>query len=270
MGLLIEVSASSGGARNELEATAVSSPAGRAAVQVQAAKQAVRERVWEQLERSGAALSPGAYGRIPMFERADAAADRLAGLPQWQAARVVKANPDWAQMPVRVRALAAGKIVYMAVPRLAGEYPFVMLDPSRMSAPAEDAGDKERALELGQPVQVEEIKPVDLAVAGSVAVNKSGARVGKGGGFSDIEIALLTEAGAIGPQTTVVTTVHPLQVVDDPIPETRHDFRVDVIVTPDWILCATSPRPSQGIIWDDLDQAKIAAIPALARLVSRH
>jgi len=81
----------------------VPSPAGRAANQVQAAKQAVGERVWEQLERSGAALPPGAYGRIPMFERADAAADRLVGLPAWQAAPVVKANPDWAQMPVRVR-----------------------------------------------------------------------------------------------------------------------------------------------------------------------
>ena len=146
-------------------------PAGKAVGQVQAAKQAVRERVWEQLERSGAAPPPGAYGRIPMFERADAAADRLAGLPQWQAARVVKANPDWAQMPVRTRALAAGKIVYMAVPRLAGDYPFVMLDPARLPAPVEAAGDKDRALQLGQPVQVEEIEPVDLAVAGSVAVN---------------------------------------------------------------------------------------------------
>jgi 5-formyltetrahydrofolate cyclo-ligase len=51
-----------------------------------------------------------------------------------------------------------------------------MPDPSRLSAPAEAAGDKERALELGQRVQVEEIQPVDLAVAGSVAVNRSGAR----------------------------------------------------------------------------------------------
>jgi 5-formyltetrahydrofolate cyclo-ligase len=270
MGLLIEVSASSGSPGNELEATAVPSPAGKAIGQVQAAKQAVRERVWEQLERSGAALPPGAYGRIPMFERADAAADLLARLPEWQAARVVKANPDWAQMPVRMRALAAGKIVYMAVPRLAGEYPFVMLDPARLSAPAEDAGDKERALELGQRVQVEEIQPVGLAVAGSVAVNKSGARVGKGGGFSDIEIALLTEAGVIGPHTTVVTTVHPLQVVAGPLPETRHDFRVDVIVTPDEVIRATDPRPSPGIIWDDLEQAKIAEIPVLARLSSRR
>jgi 5-formyltetrahydrofolate cyclo-ligase len=124
-------------------------------------------------------------------------------------------------------------------------------------------------LELGQPVQVEEIQPVDLAVAGSVAVNKIGARVGKGGGFSDIEIALLTEVGVIGPHTTVVTTVHPLQVVADPLPEMLHDFRVDVIVTPDEVMRATDPRPSPGIIWDELEQAKIAEIPVLARLSSR-
>jgi 5-formyltetrahydrofolate cyclo-ligase len=248
----------------------VPSPTGEAAVHAQAAKQAVRERVWQLLERSGVALPPGAYGRIPMFGGADAAADRLVGLPEWQAARVVKANPDWAQLPVRARALAAGKILYMAVPRLAGEFPFVMLDPTQLPEPVEEAGDKDRALQLGQPVQVEEIQPADLAVAGSVALNESGARVGKGGGFSDIEIALLTEAGVIGPHTTIVTTVHPLQVVDELLPETLHDFRVDVIVTPDEVIRATDPRPSPGIIWDDLEQAKIAEIPVLARLSNRR
>jgi 5-formyltetrahydrofolate cyclo-ligase len=176
-------------------------PKGDAAAQVQAAKQAVRGRVWELLDRSGAALPPGAQGRIPMFEGADAAADRLAGLTEWQAAGVVKANPDWAQMPVRTWALAAGKIVYMAVPRLAGDRPFVMLDPARLPDPVEQAGDKDRALELGQLVQVEQLQQVDLVVAGSVAVNRNGARVGKGGGFSDIEVALLVEAGVIGPGT---------------------------------------------------------------------
>lgn len=241
-----------------------------AAGQVRAAKQAVRERVWERLERYRAVLPPGAYGRIPMFEGAEAAAERLADLPEWQVARVVKANPDWAQLPVRTRALAVGKIVYMAVPKLAGDYPFVMLDPARLPAPAEEAGDKNHALELGQPVQVEQIQPVDLAVVGSVAVNESGARVGKGGGFSDIEIALLTQTGVIGPRTTIVTTVHPLQIIDDPLPETRHDFRVDVIVTADSLVRATSPRPSPGIIWDDLEQAKIDQIPVLARLRSRR
>jgi 5-formyltetrahydrofolate cyclo-ligase len=92
------------------------------------------------------------------------------------------------------------------------------------------------------------------------------ARVGKGGGFSDIEVALLVEAGVISPRTTIVTTVHTLQVVDDLLPEARHDFRVDVIVTPDNVIRASKPRPSSGIIWDDLDRAKIAEIPVLARM----
>jgi hypothetical protein len=58
------------------------------------AKQAVRERVWALLERERAARFPGATGRIPNFAGAPAAAARLASLPSWRAARVVKANPD--------------------------------------------------------------------------------------------------------------------------------------------------------------------------------
>jgi hypothetical protein len=38
-------------------------------------------------------------------------------------------------------------------------------------------------------------------------VNRTGARLGKGAGDSDIEIALLTGAGLIGPGTVIVTTV---------------------------------------------------------------
>jgi hypothetical protein len=73
---------------------------------------------------------------------------------------------------------------------------------------------------------------VDLVVCGSVAVNREGARIGKGGGFSDLEVAFLLEAGAIRPDTVLATTVHALQVVDEPLPETIYDFRVDLIVTP--------------------------------------
>ena len=48
-----------------------------------------------------------------------------------------------------------------------------------------------------------------LVCGSSVAVNRQGARVGKGGGFSDLEFALLVEAGLIGTNTIVATTVHP-------------------------------------------------------------
>ncbi len=57
--------------------------------------------------------------------------------------------------------------------------------------------------------------------------------MGKGGGYSDLELGLLVEAGAVDDATTIVTTVHPLQVLDTELPETTRDFRVDIVVTPD-------------------------------------
>lgn len=93
---------------------------------------------------------------------------------------------------------------------------------------------------------------------------------GKGGGFSDLEVALLQEARLLGPETLLVTTVHSLQVVDEPLPETEHDFRVDLIVTPDEVIwCQSRPRPP-GILWEHLDEAKIAEVPVLAAHRSRR
>jgi 5-formyltetrahydrofolate cyclo-ligase len=125
------------------------------------AKQAVRERVWSLLERE-------------------------------RVARVLKANADAPQLPVRARALADGKLLYMAVPRLAD--------------------------------------------GGSVAVNREGVRVGKGGGFSDLEFALLAD----------------------------HDFRLDLIVAGEEVVTCRRTRRPPGILWEHLDAAMVAAVPALA------
>ena len=95
-------------------------------------------------------------------------------------------------------------------------------------------------------------------------MNRRGTRLGKGAGYSDIEVALLQEAGLIGPSTVIVTTVHPLQVIDEVMPETEHDFSVDLIVTPDEVIeCEPQRRPS-GLYWNHLTRDKIAAIPVLA------
>ena len=91
---------------------------------VLAAKAGLRDEVWSAMRAAKVARFPGAVGRIPNFTGAEAAAERLRGLPAWRAARTVKANPDSAQLPVRQRALEDGKIVYMAVPRLTTAEPF--------------------------------------------------------------------------------------------------------------------------------------------------
>ena len=218
-------------------------------------KQEVRERVWQLLQDEGAARFPGARGRIPNFKGAETAAERLAELPEWHAADVVKSNPDAPQLPVRRRARREGKTLYMAVPRLRDEKPFVRVE----SHPT-----IKKAMSEGIPASVEELGHVDLVVCGTVAVNREGVRVGKGGGFSDLELGLLTEAGLVDDATTIVTTVHRLQLVDEELPETEHDFRVDIIVTPDEVVRTGTRRRSPGVIWEHLDDEAIAAIPVLA------
>jgi 5-formyltetrahydrofolate cyclo-ligase len=220
-------------------------------------KQAVRERVWMLLEREGVSRFPGARGRIPNFVGAEAAAARLAELPEWRSARTLKANPDSPQLPVRRRALKDGKTVYMAVPKLAAEEPFVRL--------AGDATIK-GAMRDGRPAAIGSLPHIDLIVCGTVAVNPKGVRVGKGGGYSDLEFGLLVEAGKVDADTTIVTTVHPLQLLDEELPETGHDFRVDRIVLPEDVVRVRRPKRPPGILWPHLDDEAIQSIPVLRRL----
>lgn len=223
-------------------------------------KQRVRERVWDALQREHVARFPGARGRIPNFTGSEAAAARLAAEPEWRAAEVVKANPDAPQLPVRRRARKDGKLLYMAVPRLREPAPFVLVQGDPTIA---------KALREGQPAAVSDLGRVDLVVCGSVAVDRRGVRIGKGGGYSDLELALLVEAGLVGPWTTIATTVHPLQLLDEELPETEHDFRVDLVVTVSETLRSPAPRRPAGILWSHLDDALIAAIPVLHEISTR-
>jgi 5-formyltetrahydrofolate cyclo-ligase len=230
-------------------------------------KQAVRERVWEALERQGAARFPGARGRIPNFKGAEAAARRLAALPDWEAAEAVKANPDAPQLPVRVQALADGKRVYMAVPRLRERKPFILLDPARLRVDPRDAASIKGAAAAGRPVSLDELGHIDLIVCGTVAVNRKGVRVGKGGGYSDLELGLLVERDLVDSGTRIATTIHPAQLLHEELPETAHDFRVDLIVTPEEVIRTRRLKRRTGILWDALDDAKAAGIPVLRERV---
>jgi 5-formyltetrahydrofolate cyclo-ligase len=204
------------------------------------------------------------YGKIPGFYGAEATAERLADLDLWKRARTIKANPDWAQLPIRTRALNDGKLLYMAVPKMASLQPFFLLDPASLDLPPEQAAEKKGAAQAARRIGVEDMRPIDMVICGSVAVNRSGARIGKGAGYSDLEVALLIEAGLVTDETVIVAPVHQLQVVNEKIPETDHDFSVDLIVTPDEVIKCPNPRRPRGLIWEDLTAEKMAAIPVLA------
>src|SRR5262245_25070579 len=228
-------------------------------------KQTLRERIWALLERRRVARFPfPTTGRIPNFQGAEAAAARAAALPEWQRARRLKCNPDAPQRALRLRALREGKIVFMAVPRLTAERCFLRLDPARLGARLAQAATIKGAARLGEPVTPEALGHIDLIVAGSVAVNAKGARVGKGGGYSDLEFALARATGAVDARTTVLTTVHALQVLKEAIPMTPHDVPVDLVVTPERVI-RTRPaftKPA-GIRWEELSAEQLQAMPVL-------
>lgn len=237
---------------------------------VLAAKSDLRREVWTALQSAGVARFPGAEGRIPNFVGAERAAERLRADPVWRGASTLKANPDSPQLPVRQRALEDGMTLYMAVPRLASEKPFLELDPATLEVPARQAASIGGSARHGRPVDVSGMQPVDLVITGCVAVSDDGARLGKGGGFSDLEYAVAWEAGLIGPSTLVATTVHDVQVLDaGRIPMTDHDFRLDLIFTPTQVIrCGRQGRRRRrpAVDWAELTEEKIASIPLLTRL----
>lgn len=215
---------------------------------------------------------PGALGRIPNFVGTETAARHLAALEVWQKAKAVKCNPDSPQRHIRYAGLQAGKVIYMAVPRLRDRKPFIELDPTRLKKKALwEASSIRGAFALGRPVTVKEMSPIDLIVAGSVAVSRDGARLGKGGGYSDLEYALTREAQLTGESTPIVTTVHPLQVVPDgEIEMTAHDIAVTWFATPEGIVQTNCQyRQPVGILWADLSE-KLNEIPVLQDFVKRH
>ena len=169
-------------------------------------------------------------------------------LQVWQRAGVLKCNPDSPQLPLRQAALRQGKTLYMAVPRLRQERRFIELDPQRLGRRAAAAATIRGAFRYGRPVAIDELRPIDLVICGSVAVNREGARVGKGGGYSDLEYALAFTASRLSSDTPILTTVHSLQLIEEATPREVHDIPVDYIVTPEELIetHTSLPRP-EGI-----------------------
>lgn len=230
-------------------------------------KQTLRERVWDELEESGEARFPfPPHGRIPNFAGAEQAAERLAETEVWEDANIIKSNPDSPQRPVRRRAMEAGKVVYMAVPRLQEEKCFLRLDPGEIED-IDHATTINGSSELGAQVGPEEMDAVDMIVSGSVAVTERGERVGKGEGYSDLEFAILREFGLVGDETTTVTTVHEIQVVDEEIPTTPQDVPMDWLFTPERsVRTDTVDDKPTRLEWDILPEERLDEIPVLRQL----
>lgn len=237
------------------------------------AKDVIRHDIWRELEAAGVNIGP-AWSMIPNFVGADVAAWRLAQTEAWKAARTVKTNPDHAQTPIRIRALYDGKTVYTPVPYLTREFPYLRLDPAALVAKEisfELAATPQGFMQHGERLEFEEVAPLDFCVVGSVAVSRAGGRTGKGAGFADLETAIFRELGVVTAATPMATSVHSLQLVEDPhIVIEAHDSPLDLIATEAELVVTGNamPRP-MGVDWSKVREDQFTSIPFLARLRER-
>lgn len=167
--------------------------------------------------------------RIPNFDGSDLAAKLLRKLPQWKKAKIIMANPDYAQHKVRENVLKEGKILIMASPGL--RQGFLKIDPRKIKSKESFAATIKGAFKYGEKIGYKIPKP-DLKILGSVAVDLKGNRLGKGGGFGDREIEY---AESKHKEILVITTIHESQIVDS-VPVEKHDKKVDIIITPERII----------------------------------
>lgn len=235
-------------------------------------KAEIRRKVWSLLEQLNIATFPKpVYGRIPNFKGAERAARKIITLKEWQSANVVKSNPDAPQYHLRLLALEEGKTLIMASPRLKSG--FIMLHPGAIEqSKLRQAATISGAFKYGKLVRLADLPKVDIIVTGCVAVDRRGARLGKGGGFAEIEYGILRELGIVDERTPILTTIHDLQVINEIIPIEIHDFTIDYYATPTQLVRFNSARyrPS-GIYWDLLtaELKELAVIKELLRLKNR-
>lgn len=236
-------------------------------------KDAVRGEVWDLLDTGGHAMGP-TWSHIPNFIGADQAAWHLAQTEEWKRAKTVKCNPDPPQIPLRLRALYEGKMLYAPVPYLTREFPYLRIDPKKLiekGVSFELAATSEGYMMHGERIGFEEVEPLDFCIVGSVAVSRQGGRTGKGAGFADLETGIFRELGTIGPETPMATTIHSSQLVpDSKVFMMAHDSPLDFVATEKELIVTgnTAPRP-KGVAWDFVQDDQFETIPFLRDLRDR-
>lgn len=195
-------------------------------------KENLRNEIWNSLKEKGLSKRPeGDKGKIPDFRGSKAAAQRLSRTIEWSQADLIFCSPDTAQRPVRKLALEHEKDLIMATPKI--EQGYILLKGKSLKEKSKTASTINGAFKYGK--RIDKLPKVDLVVEGSVAVDKNGKRLGKGGGYADIEISELLKQKSIEFSTPIVTTIHPLQIVTK-VPVESHDQKINMIVTPNEVI----------------------------------
>ncbi|CAF4647902.1 unnamed protein product [Rotaria socialis] len=236
-------------------------------------KARARQLIWDLMATKTEVRFPlPVHGRIPNFRYCEVAAENVTSLDCFKRAHVIKINPSLAQESLRYLALVYNKILLTPTPSLDSAL-FYKLEPKFLRRhQLEWAATKAGAAELGTVIQLQALKQihVDLIIVASVVVDPiTGARIGKGKGYGDLEYAIMSQMGCVSNKTIVMTTCHESQLIND-IPNhimEQHDLPVDIIVTPKrYIYTKRLFQRPKRVYWNKLDADMMINIPVLQEL----
>lgn len=232
-------------------------------------KRSIRVQTWKKIQdkKCHAHHRGTVFNRIPNFIGADAAADRFAETDEFVKAKSFKVDIDRSQDAVKLQVLAKTKDLYISTGRET-EALYAKIN----CAADQDEDTKKKAIllknlgEFGTEIEFLNKVELDVLVFGSVAVSRTGQRIGRGNGYVDLDFGILTHSGAVTPKTLIVSLVHDEQVYDTLPTElfTTYDVPVDMIVTPTQVIRVSKrlPRPT-GIQWPLLSQRRLEIVPVL-------
>ena len=193
-------------------------------------KEAQRSTIYNNMIK--AKLSkPYCLGRIPDFNGANEAAKNLRTTVEWKMSQIIFTSPDTALIKVRENVMLDKKCLIMASPKILNGY--IVLKLKDVINHEKEAATIKGAFMYGK--RIDDLPQVDMVVEGSVAVDKYGGRLGKGGGYGDREIEFLRKNNSINTETPVVSTVHEIQIIEGVATE-PHDQKLNMVVTPERIL----------------------------------
>lgn len=241
-------------------------------------KRAIRLATWQKIKDQK--LSPlrrfTVFNKIPNFIGADKAAELLAETEEFKKANSIKVNIDLAQEQVKLEVIKANKTLFVPP---AQKSPNVYAKIKSCNSEVVDLAAQKKIIKLQgaedtfEEIDINNIEKLDMVVVGSCAVSRQGHRIGKGNGYVDLDVGILTYLGVITKDTLIVTTVHEVQVYDT-LPEElfqTYDLPLDLIVTPTEVIRVSNrlSRPA-GIQWNLLSSRRLEIVPVLKSIKERE
>lgn len=234
-------------------------------------KRSIRLDTWQKIKDQK--LTPlrrfSVFNKIPNYVGAEEAAKLLAETEEFKKANSVKVNIDLAQEPVKLEVVKAKKTLFVPPAQKSSN---VYAKVKNCNPDELDLATQKKIIKLQgeedtfQEIDMHGIEKLDMVVVGSCAVSRLGHRIGKGNGYVDLDVGILTHLGVITKDTLIVTTVHDVQVYDT-LPENlfqSYDLPLDLIVTPTEVIRVSKrlPRPA-GIEWKLLSSRRLEIVPVL-------